>query len=187
MRLLWLYYLSVHISDLAFPKTSRTLEQFWPFDYQSTKTWDLHQLVNAGGQGKKGDTRSKTGPEAPAKSREASWVREKCPGDVPVRAGTSWEVWHSLHKAKRLPKTWMNISLSKEEGTWLAAQGCLGLSPSEWPHRLMQELCPPPCTGCWTRDSCHERGNARAEQKWITLCRRSFNSFSLQEASAFAH
>lgn len=28
MRLLWLYYLSVHISDLAFPKTSRTLEQF---------------------------------------------------------------------------------------------------------------------------------------------------------------
>lgn len=77
---------------------------------------------------------------------------------------------------------WASSSLKKREPGWL-----LRWFGSESFRLAPQELCPPPCTGWWTSDSCLKRGNARVEQKWITLHRRSFNSSSLQETSAFAH
>lgn len=99
-----------HLSP-GFPKKfQNSWEQFWPFDYESTNTWDCHQVLNAGGQGEEGGTRSSTSPEAPAKSREASWVRDKCSGDVSAGVGTPWDVGYSLHKAKSRGKTTRDLN-----------------------------------------------------------------------------
>lgn len=132
-------------------------------------------------------------PEAPRNSR-------KTPG------WETWMLWRHFNQSSylmrcvtpppqgkkpgedsRRAKAHMNGLLAKEEWTWLVGHGALGPIPANLSHRLLEELCPPPCTCWWPNDSCHKRGNARAKHKWITLRRRSFNSFSLQEVSVFAH